>query len=249
MAQAITRFRHTLGDTQQQFASRTGLSVTSIAGYETNSTPSEKVLSRFVEIARAAALPTFVEIFESRLPPEEEINLQDFSVVKQLLKRLAESLRPDHLNRGRLALACLLSPAEKVSDIRLLESHLAEADKAVNKAAAELVRGRDPHVEKKRIHFLRMRDVASWADFILAFQRFRSAKLAEAKAHSHTEAPMFDMFTIPAEDGFEFTEEGVLLHEDDLAVRPEEPFDNDSSSSQSEYSDEVESEGNEVTES
>jgi hypothetical protein len=206
------------------------------------------VLSRFVEIARAAALPTFVEVFESRLPPEEEINLQDFSVVKQLLVRLAESFRPDQLTHGRLALACLLSPAEKVRNIRLPESDLAEADKAVNKAAAELVRARDPQVEKKRIHFLRTRDVASWADFVRAFQRFRSAKLVEAKAHSDTQAPMFDMFTIAAEDGFEFTEEGVLLHQERPAVSPEEPFDNDSSSLQSEYSDEIDSEGDEVTE-
>jgi transcriptional regulator with XRE-family HTH domain len=208
MAQAISRFRQTLGDTQQQFAARTGLSVTSIARYETNSPPSDKVLARFVEIARAADLPTFVEIFENRLKPEEEINLQDFAAVKQLLKRLADNLRPEQLRQGRLALGCLISRADEVRKSRVPETLLTEVDKALDKAAAELVRGRDPEVERKRIHLLRTRDLASWADFIRAFEKFRSAKLTEARGHGRRETPMFDMFTIPAEDQFEFTEEG-----------------------------------------
>jgi transcriptional regulator with XRE-family HTH domain len=229
MAQAISRFRQTLGDTQQQFAARTGLSVTSIARYETNSPPSKKVLARFVEIARAANLPTFVEIFENRLEPEEEINLQDFAAVKQLLKRLAENLRPEQLRQGRLALACLISRPESVRKNRLPEALLTEVDKALDKTAAELVRGRDPEVERKRIHFLRTRDVASWADFIRAFEKFRSARLAEARDHGNREAQIFDMFTIPAEDQFEFTEQGIVLHDQEPSVAPEEPLESDSS--------------------
>ena len=232
MAQAISRFRQTLGDTQQQFAARTGLSVTSIARYETNSPPSEKVLARFVEVARTANLPTFVEIFEDRLRPEEEINLQDFAAVKQLLKRFAESLRPEQLRQGRLALACLISPPEKVKANRLPHAALTEVEKALDKAAAELVRGRDPEVERKRIHFLKKRDVESWADFIRAYESFRSSKLAEAQAVGHRERPIFDMFTIPADERFEFTEGGIVLHEEELASAPEELFEGDSSPSE-----------------
>ncbi len=242
MAQAISRFRQTLGDTQQQFATRTGLSVTSIARYETNSPPSEKVLTRFVEIARTANLPTFVEIFKNRLKPEEEINLQDFAALKQLLKRLAENLRPEQLKQGRLALAWLISRAEKVKKNRLPDAALTEADKALDRAAAELVRGRDPEVEKKRIHFLRTRDVASWADFIRAFEKFRSARLAEARTQGHSEAPIFDMFAIPAKNEtaqqFDFTEKGIVLHHEEPPLTPEEPFDSDSSSNESEQTEE-----------
>src|SRR5437016_1865061 len=159
MAQAISRFRQTLGDTQQQFAHRTGLSVTSVARYETNSRPSPKILSRFVEIAREANLLAFVEIFENRLKPDEEMEMQDFSAVKQLLRRLVERLHPSQLRQGKLALACLLTPTANVDETeRRLGDHLANAEKAVDEAAAELVRGRDPQVDRKRVHFLQTRD-------------------------------------------------------------------------------------------
>lgn len=104
-----SRFRQSLGDTQQQFASRTGLSVTSVARYETNSRPSSKVLARFASIAREANFPAFVEIFEHKIAPDQELDLQNFSAVKQLLDRLVKRLHPRQLVSARLALACLLT--------------------------------------------------------------------------------------------------------------------------------------------
>jgi transcriptional regulator with XRE-family HTH domain len=214
MAQAISRFRQTLGDTQQQFANRTGLAMTSVARYETNSPPSQKVLDRFVKIAREADLPAFIEIFEKRLPPSEEIGLQDFAVVKQLLTRLAEDLHPKNFGQGKLALACLLTPAEQFTGTeRKLEGVLANTDRAIDEAAAELVRGRDPEVDRKRLHFLRTRDLADWFDFTKAYHEFREARLAEVRSKGLKQKPLLDMFVVRDENpygvSFELSETSV----------------------------------------
>jgi transcriptional regulator with XRE-family HTH domain len=212
MAQAISRFRQSLGDTQQQFAQRVGLAVTSIARYETNSPPSAKVLARFVEVAQTANLPSFTEIFESRLPPAEEIEHQDFAVVKQLLTRMIEDLRPNQLRQARIALACLLTSVTKLNEIeRRMNVPLAETDKVIEEGAAELVRGRDPEVDKKRLRFLRTRNLDHWFDFIRSYDAFRQSRLAELFTKGGDKLPLFDMFVVRNENqggvAFELTEQ------------------------------------------
>ncbi|HEX4164338.1 MAG TPA: helix-turn-helix transcriptional regulator [Bryobacteraceae bacterium] len=220
MAQAISRFRQTLGDTQQQFAHRAGLSVTSVARYETNSPPSPKVLARFVEIAREVNLPAFIEIFENRLEPEEEMDLQDFSAVMQLLRRMVERLHPRQLRQGRLALACLLTPTANLNDTeRRLAEHLANAENAVDEAAAELVRGRDPQVDSDRVRFLQTRDLEDWFHFSKAYEAFRAARLAEHQKRGSKDEPLLDMFAIQAnsQEGipFELTQDTVVIEEEE----------------------------------
>jgi transcriptional regulator with XRE-family HTH domain len=218
MAQAISRFRQALGDTQQQFANRVGLAVTSVARYETNSPPSLKVLARFVEIARIANLPSFTEIFERRLPPSEEIEHQDFAVVKQLLTRMIEDLRPNQLRQARVALACLLTSTAKLNEIeRRMDGPLAETDKVIEDGAAELVRGRDPEVDKKRLRFLRTRNLDHWFDFTQAYDAFRQSRLAELFTKGGDKLPLFDMFVVREENPggvpFELTEEKEILRD------------------------------------
>jgi len=220
MAQAISRFRQTLGDTQQQFAHRVGLSVTSVARYETNSQPSPKVLAQFVQIAREADLPAFVEIFEDRLPPDEEINFQDFSAVKHLLTVMVEKLHPTQLRQGRLALAAILMPNENMNEAeRRMQEGLAQAEEAVDKAAAELVRGRDPQVDRKRVHFLKTHNMQDYFTFGKAYEAFRAARLAEHKTKGLKGQPLLDMFAVKISDsdsvGFEYTETAVVLPTDE----------------------------------
>jgi transcriptional regulator with XRE-family HTH domain len=226
MAQAISRFRQTLGDTQQQFAHRVGLSVTSVARYETNSPPSPKVLARFVRIAREADLPAFVEIFEDRLPPDEEINFQDFSAVKHLLAQMVEKLRPTQLRQGRLALAGILIPDENLDEAeREMQESLARVEDAVDEAAAELVRGRDPQVDRKRVHFLKTLDLKDYFAFTKAYEAFRAARLAEHKTKGLTGQPVLDMFAIkvshPDSAAFEYTETAVVLPTDGHPISDE----------------------------
>jgi len=219
MAQAISRFRQALGDTQQQFAHRAGLAVTSIARYETNSPPSAKVLARFVDIARTSNLPSFTEIFEKRLPAAEEIEHQDFAVIKQLLTRMIEDLRPNQLRQARVALACLLTSTAKLNEIeRRMDVPLAETDKVIEDGAAELVRGRDPEVDKKRLRFLRTRDLDHWFDFTRAYDVFRQSRLAELFTKGGDKLPLFDMFVVRDENSggvpFELTEQKEILNDD-----------------------------------
>jgi transcriptional regulator with XRE-family HTH domain len=64
LAQIIRRLRVALGDTQQQFALRLDTSITSIARYETNSTPAREVIDRMADLAREEGLPKFAELLE-----------------------------------------------------------------------------------------------------------------------------------------------------------------------------------------
>src|SRR6266516_7733533 len=97
MAQAIRRFRTTLGDTQHQFAERMGVTLTSIARYETNSRPSRAVLAKLAAIAQEANQPLFVEIFTGRIEPQPtEFEAQELLGAVSLLK-----LALDVLGRSR----------------------------------------------------------------------------------------------------------------------------------------------------
>jgi transcriptional regulator with XRE-family HTH domain len=106
LAQIIRRLRVALGDTQQQFALRLDTSITSIARYETNSTPAREVIDRMADLAREEGLPKFAELLEQSLTavtPEP----QEFAAAKELLRRRADNLQPAQLEDAVLALALL----------------------------------------------------------------------------------------------------------------------------------------------
>jgi transcriptional regulator with XRE-family HTH domain len=158
MARAIRRFRAALGDTQQQFAVRTGLSVTSIARYETGWHPRPAVLRQFVTIAEEAQLPAYSAIFERALPEDPGLFLDEIPALRQLIFRTTHELDPSKTSwrRLRLALACLqvpdsmLAPAEKA-----LTSQIEASEQSIERTAGDVVISRRPESEAAYVEFLR----------------------------------------------------------------------------------------------
>ena len=85
LSEAVKRLRLALGDTQQLFAVRTGLSVVSVARYETNSEPSQHVLGQFARLAKNHRMGDLALVFEGQLDPKE-IQGIDFSSAELILR-------------------------------------------------------------------------------------------------------------------------------------------------------------------
>jgi hypothetical protein len=100
-----------------------------------------------------------------------------------------------------------------------LAEHLANAEKVVDEAAAELVRGRDPQVDSDRVRFLQTRDLEDWFHFSKAYEAFRDARLAEHRTKGFRDQPLLDMFAIQANNPegipFELTEDTVVIEEEE----------------------------------
>lgn len=67
---AVAALRHHIGETQQQFAARLGLAITSIARYETQRAPSGDVLGRLVDLADEVGRADLAGIFRQALTVE-----------------------------------------------------------------------------------------------------------------------------------------------------------------------------------
>lgn len=148
-----------LGDTQQQFAQRVGLSITTVARYETNATPIEDVLITFAKIARESDLPFFAEIFEKRVPAQEPLDFQELAAVKELLKSRAENLQPDRLRNARLALALLNCLPQQLDSIeaQIGPSQVEANDYGIDHVAGEMSRNRDSEAKARYISNLQHR--------------------------------------------------------------------------------------------
>src|SRR5947209_9893687 len=116
MARAIRRFRVSLGDTQREFAARTGLAVPTIGRYETNAQPSKDVLARFADIARSEKLALFTEIFDGQVEPDSvDFEAQEVAGAVHLLRSALIDLRQKKsaYRKARLLLSIhLLPPSE-----------------------------------------------------------------------------------------------------------------------------------------
>jgi transcriptional regulator with XRE-family HTH domain len=130
MAKAIRRFRLKLGDTQQQLASRIGISITSVARYETNSPPSDEVLTRLAELARDLQLPRFAAIFDKKVRPENAMNLLEFAAVQSLLRESIETLTPQRLEDAKAALDCLMGGEAAADMIDTLTSRMVMSEES-----------------------------------------------------------------------------------------------------------------------
>jgi transcriptional regulator with XRE-family HTH domain len=125
IAEAIRSLRIDLGDTQQEFAHRTGLSVVSIARYETNALPKKAVLTRLIKIAEDAGRNDLQSIFQrasSAEPAEPEIDESIQFVLQQMgttegndflrrispqrLKRIRKLLSREFQSEGELSAMC-----------------------------------------------------------------------------------------------------------------------------------------------
>jgi transcriptional regulator with XRE-family HTH domain len=75
ISDAVIRLRQALGDSQQQFANRTGTAVGTVARYETSRPPKGKVLARFARLAEEAGrhdiAKNFAEALEGELGPTQ----------------------------------------------------------------------------------------------------------------------------------------------------------------------------------
>ncbi len=101
IAEAIRSLRATAGESQQEFAQRAGLSVVSVARYETDARPKKAVLARLAEVARdlgRADLQTVFQEAQASEAAEPEIEQSALSGLHQMatpegvgfLKRISE---------------------------------------------------------------------------------------------------------------------------------------------------------------
>lgn len=159
MARAIKRFRSTLGDTQQQFANRTGLAMTTIARYETGWHPKPEVLAKLADIAKERYLPVFVEIFQQHMPPEPYLFHDELPALRGLLHDATSKLTASaaDIERGRIALACLSElPAEMFQRVKqVLEPALAPVEQVLEENAGIVSSHREADAEAKYLDFLR----------------------------------------------------------------------------------------------
>ncbi len=144
LAEAIRRFRLTFGETQQQFADRTGLSIATIARYETNARPSDEALKRLSELARENRLPKYAAVFrgvETAAATQQE---QEAVVLVRLLELKVDQLktaivasRPDAVRYARIAHAALSAPQPLLAELeKLIAEQLSKTDDIVTKTCS-----------------------------------------------------------------------------------------------------------------
>jgi transcriptional regulator with XRE-family HTH domain len=107
IARAIRQLRMKFGETQQAFAQRAGLSVVSIARYETNAVPSAAILQRLAELAEENGLQDEALIFKRQYIPylsytPEQRRRAD---VKLEFLRSIDSIDPERLDAIEAVLA------------------------------------------------------------------------------------------------------------------------------------------------
>jgi transcriptional regulator with XRE-family HTH domain len=177
MARAIRRFRSALGDTQQQFATRLGLSVTSIARYETGWYPKERILALLAEVAHREKFPVFAAIFERELPAKADPLLPDEILALQKLitdEFTHQEMTAETARRLRFAFASLRVPTERFNAIeQIIRGDLAADDELIENRAGGVVGSRND------------KDEAKYAEF-LGSQTEQSAEAYLRSLHTHT---------------------------------------------------------------
>jgi transcriptional regulator with XRE-family HTH domain len=159
MSQAIRRFRVSLGDTQRDFAQRTGLALTTIARYETNAQPSKEVLTKLADIAKLEGLPFFASIFlGERKPDSSEFENQ---ALKGAIRKLYTALlgleeKKIGYRKARLLLTVHLLPESRYAKAEEMLAKLvpeALVEETLELAAADIVRHTVPHTKHRVVHF------------------------------------------------------------------------------------------------
>lgn len=199
LAQAIRRFRIALEDSQQQFAKRLGVALTSVARYETNFQPSADVMVKLAQVAREKKMPMFVEIFEGRLKPEPaEFRAQELSATIGMLAEKLDDISADRLHglrRARILLGIAIARADRLAELeRVIQKFIpAELDDLIDWGAGEIIRERDPEVEARHIAYLLNRDAKSFMAYFEAAEKFRGSKLRKAPEFPLIDLPLIDV--------------------------------------------------------
>jgi transcriptional regulator with XRE-family HTH domain len=84
LADLIRYFRVHVGDTQEEFARRLGVSVGSVAHYETGSRPNKRVLKRMSEIAHQHKEPALARSFLGMVHPQGDREAETVALVRSL---------------------------------------------------------------------------------------------------------------------------------------------------------------------
>lgn len=144
LAEAIRRFRLTFGETQQEFADRTGLSIGTIARYETSARPSPEALKRLAELAKESKLTKYAAIFRGDEAAAATQQEQEAVVLVRLLELKVDQLktaivasRPDAVRYARIAHAALSAPAILLAELeKLAGEQLSNTDDIVMKTCS-----------------------------------------------------------------------------------------------------------------
>jgi transcriptional regulator with XRE-family HTH domain len=144
LAEAIRRFRLTFGETQQEFADRTGLSIGTIARYETSAPPSVVALKRLSELARENKLPKYAAIFRGDEAAAATQQQQEAVVLLRLLELKVDQLktavvtsRPDAVRYARIAHSVLSAPQPLLAELeKLAGEQLSKTDDIVTKTCS-----------------------------------------------------------------------------------------------------------------
>jgi len=91
VSRALIELRKLLGETQQQFASRLGTAITTIARYETSRPPRGRVLARLEQIARSEGHTNCARTFRSALERELGVRAPTKRVARKGRKEMLEN--------------------------------------------------------------------------------------------------------------------------------------------------------------
>jgi|GEM_PF-3513616 len=128
----------TFDETQQEFANRTGLSVITIARYETNSRPKQRVLQKFAEMAREHHLHEYAQIFEGDETRTTGTKGHEFEAAHRLIQIELETTPPSRYRAVRAATAVLLGKDDKLEELEeLFGSEVLKADNAIQYVASQ----------------------------------------------------------------------------------------------------------------
>jgi transcriptional regulator with XRE-family HTH domain len=122
--EAVRALRQELGDTQQSFAVRLGLAVSTIVKYEANRTPRVSEISRFLDLALSKKRHDLVEVFAGAM--SNELNVKTEHVPRTLEERLLVDLLLLVMRNRTAAVAAKRSPefSQVDSAFRNIRKHL-----------------------------------------------------------------------------------------------------------------------------
>jgi transcriptional regulator with XRE-family HTH domain len=75
VTETVKKLRLAVGDTQQQFAHRMGLAISTVVRYESTRPPKGRALAGFVELATASNLPDLAKVLNDALLEEIGVSL------------------------------------------------------------------------------------------------------------------------------------------------------------------------------
>ena len=132
---AVRQLRDVFGFTQQQFAVYLGISMGTIARYETDRTPGGPTLKRFIDLASDRQRQDLADIFQKELRGQVLDWMGVGAAARQIYRK---TLRPEVLMEARKKIAVLSQHSEVFEDRLVSRTKALEAGRRIRRELIEL---------------------------------------------------------------------------------------------------------------